>query len=404
MKKGKKLTALLLSAIMLLSLLAGCGQASTGSPSSDASGSSSSAVSQASSQDSSTESVSSEASKAEKYPLTFTDSLGTEFTLEEPLQSIVVLNRQTAEAIKILGAEDKVIATGDTTIENNSYLGYNELPDMGETSELNIEAIIGLKPDAVFIHTNRANDVLEEKLNPLGIKVIRIDNYQPERYEEELTKLGLILDKEDQAAEFLEYRASVEAIVADRIKDLPEADRKKVMALSVGFINSNGGYRVFPAMANNGEMGVGEGYATILAGGIDATPEIQWDPAQGDTTIQVEEEYALSANPDVITLHGTWLGGYNCTDINEFKTVIDNIYDISSINKMKAGETKDVYVFHTDMLGAGKRHIGLLQLAKYLYPEKFSDVDVDTYAAEYFEDWLGVPYEGIWFYSAKDNA
>ena len=39
---------------------------------------------------------------------------------------------------------DKVIATGDTTIENNPYLGFGELPDMGETSELNIEAIIGL--------------------------------------------------------------------------------------------------------------------------------------------------------------------------------------------------------------------------------------------------------------------
>lgn len=397
MKKGKKLTALLLSTVILLGVLAGCTQTPAQSTGSESSSSSSS-------QAQSSESASSEAPVAEKYPLTFKDSLGTEFTLEAPLKSIVVLNRQTAEAIKILGAEDKVIATGDTTIENNSYLGYNELPDMGETSELNIEAIIGLKPDAVFIHTNRANDVLEEKLNPLGIKVIRIDNYQPERYEEELTKLGLILDKEERAAEFLAYRSSVENIVADRIKDLPEADRKKVMALSVGFINSNGGYRVFPAMANNGEMGVGEGYATILAGGIDATPEIQWDPAQGDTTIQVEEEYALSANPDIITLHGTWLGGYNCTDINDFKTVVDNIYEISSINKMKAGETKDVYVFHTDMLGAGKRHIGLLQLAKYLYPDRFSDIDVQSYATEYFKTWLGTPYQGIWFYSAKDNA
>ena len=55
---------------------------------------------------------------------------------------------------------------------------------MGETSELNIEAIIGLAPDAVLVHTNRATEVLEEKLNPLGIPVIRIDNYQPEKYDD----------------------------------------------------------------------------------------------------------------------------------------------------------------------------------------------------------------------------
>ena len=117
-----------------------------------------------------------------------------------------MLNRQTAEAVKILGAEDKVIATGDTTIENNPYLGFGELPDMGETSELNIEAIIGLAPDAVLVHTNRATEVLEEKLNPLGIPVIRIDNYQPEKYEEELLLLGRLLDAEDRAQAFLEYR------------------------------------------------------------------------------------------------------------------------------------------------------------------------------------------------------
>ena len=84
------------------------------------------------------------AAKAEDYSLTFTDSCGTEFTLDKPLERIIVLNRQTAEAIKILGADDLVIATGDTTVDNNPYLGYNDLPDMGKTGELNIEAILEL--------------------------------------------------------------------------------------------------------------------------------------------------------------------------------------------------------------------------------------------------------------------
>ncbi len=322
--------------------------------------------------------------------------------MEEPLEKIIILNRQTAEAVKILGAEEKVIATGDTTIENNPYLGYNDLPDMGDTSELNMEAIIGLEPDAVFIHTNRANDILEEKLDPLGIPVIRIDNYQPEKYDEEMLLLGELLDAEQRAEEFLAYRHEIEDMTAEKIAALSEEEKKSVMALSVGFLNSNGGYRVFPSTATTGEMGVGEGYATILAGGIDACPEILWDPVQGDTTIQVDEEYALACNPDVITLHGTWLGGYSCTDPQEYQTVIDNIYQTSSIGQMQAGKDREVYIFHTDMLGAAKRHIGVLQLGKYLYPELFEDVDVENYAKEYFEDWLGTEYQGIWFYSAKE--
>ncbi|MFR6150944.1 MAG: ABC transporter substrate-binding protein, partial [Ruthenibacterium lactatiformans] len=244
--------------------------------------------------------------EAGKYPFTFKDSLGTEFTLEQPLEKIVVLNRQTAEAVKILGAEDKVIATGDTTIENNPYLGFGELPDMGETSELNIEAIIGLAPDAVLVHTNRATEVLEEKLNPLGIPVIRIDNYQPEKYEEELLLLGRLLDAEDGAQAFLEYGQGIEKMTAERIAGLSEEEKKSVMALSVGFINSNGGYRVFPVQPQQ-EKWAWVKVATLLQGGVDACPEIQWDPVQGDTTIQVDEEYALSCDPDAITLHGTWL-------------------------------------------------------------------------------------------------
>lgn len=392
MKKIKQRIAILLAFAVIVTMLAACTKSREVTEQGSSSG-----------QPASTE-QSSAASEQAKYPMSFKDSLGTEFTLEQPLEKIVVLNRQTAEVIKILGAEGKVVATGDTTIKNNPYLGFNDLPDMGATDELNIEAIIGLKPDAVLVHTNRATEVLEEKLNPLGIKVIRIDNYQPERYEEEMRTLARILEKEDRAEEFLAYRADMEKMSAEKVKDIPEAERKRVMALSVGFINSNGGYRVFPSMSNNGEIGVGEGYATILAGGVDATPDIKWDPSMGGTTIEVEKEFAVKSDPDVITLHGTWLGGYDSTDKKEFQDVLDNIYKISSIGQMKAGKDKNVYIFHTDMLGAAMRHIGVLQLGKYLYPDRFQDVDVEAYAKEYFEKWIGAPYRGIWFYSAGEQG
>ena len=64
-------------------------------------------------------------------------------------------------------------------IENNPLSGLANCR-RGETSELNIEAIIGLAPDAVLVHHEPCNEGPGEKLNPLGIPVIRIDNYQPE--------------------------------------------------------------------------------------------------------------------------------------------------------------------------------------------------------------------------------
>ena len=390
----KRTLALLLALIMMLGLLAGCsGKTETPAQSSETTAAPSEPKSSAPAEQ--TDAPTDEASN-----LTFTDSNGTVFTLDKPLEKVIVLNRQTAEAFKLLGAENVVIATGDTTVANNPYLGFNDLPDMGKTGELNMEAILSLEPDAVFCYTNRAME-LEDTLTPAGIPVIRIDNYQPEKYNEEMLLLGRILGKEDRAKEFLNYRDSVEQLVADRIATIAEEDRPTVMALSVGFMNSQGGYRIFPCYSIDGAPGVGEGYSTILAGGKDASPDIKYDPVEAGTTILVEPEYALACNPDVITLHGTWLGGYNCTDENDFQTVIDNIYEISNIAQTTAGAEKRVYVFHTDFLGASKRYIGVLQLCKYLHPELFEDIDPESYAKDYFENWLGAEYQGIWYYAAK---
>lgn len=333
---------------------------------------------------------------------TFTDSSGKEITLNIPVQKAVVINRNTAEAIKLLGAEDRVVATGDNTIKHNPYLGFDKFPDIGETEQVNLEAILSLKPEVVFTYTNRPDQKLEEKLEPAGIKVVRMNNYLPDQTDTEWKLLGKLFGKEERAAKFLEWKHQIESIPAKRIQDIDTSERKSVLALSAGFLNSNGGYRVFPSQSLDGKSGVGEGYATILAGGKDAA-DLQWNPAEASTTIMVDEEYVLNRNPDVVTLHGTWLGGYETTDAKPLDEAFANIMEISSLKKLKAGKDREVYFFHTNFIGSDKRYIGVLQLSKWLYPDLFEDVNPEAYAKEYFEEWLDVPYQGIWYYSFKET-
>lgn len=333
---------------------------------------------------------------------TFTDSAGKEHEIPVPLENVVVINRNTAEAIQVLGAQDRVIATGDTTLANNPYLDYQDLPDVGKTGEVNLELILSLKPQAVFAYTNRPDQTLEEKLEPAGIPVIRMNNYLPEQMDEEYRLLGKLFNKEDRAKEFVLWKEEIEELLAERVSEIPEEEKKSVMALSVGFLNSDGGYRVFPSQSLDGKPGVGEGYATILAGGVDAA-DLQWDPSESSTTIMVDEEYVLSRNPDVLTLHGTWLGGYETEGTDEHREVIENITNISSVPQLKAGADNELYIFHTNFIGSDKRYIGVLQLAKYLYPERFADLDAEQYMQQYFEQWLEVPYQGVWYYSAKED-
>ncbi|WP_233354877.1 ABC transporter substrate-binding protein [Paenibacillus sp. FSL W7-1279] len=333
---------------------------------------------------------------------TFTDTSGKEITLNIPVQKTVVINRNTAEAIKLLGAEDRVVATGDNTIKHNPYLGFDKLPDIGETEQVNLEAILSLKPEVVFTYTNRPDQKLEEKLEPAGIKVVRMNNYLPEQTDIEWKLLGKLFGKEERAAKFLEWRHEIESIPAKRIQSIDTSEKKSVLALSAGFLNSNGGYRVFPSQSLDGKTGVGEGYATILAGGKDAA-DLQWNPAEASTTIMVDEEYVLKRNPDVVTLHGTWLGGYETMDAKPLDEAFANIMKISSLKKLNAGKDREVYFFHTNFIGSDKRYIGVLQLSKWLYPDLFEDVNPEAYAKEYFEEWLDVPYQGIWYYSFKET-
>lgn len=333
--------------------------------------------------------------------ITFTDTTGKEITLSLPVTKAVVINRNTAEAITLLGAQEAIIATGDNTIKNNGYLGLNDLPDVGKTDELNIESILELKPEVVFTFTNRPDNTLEEKLEPAGIKVVRLNNYLADQMDEELRILAKIFGKEQRAEDYLTWKQSIEQILEERTKDIPEEQKKTVLALSAGALNTNGKYNIYPTSTLDGQAGPGEGYATILAGGIDPTPEILWDATKSSTTVNVEEEFVLTANPDVITLHGNFFGGYDAQDGTSFTEVLNNVITNTAVSQMTAGKNKDVYMFYTNFFGSDKGYIGRLQLGKYLYPENFEDIVVEDYINEYFENWLGVPASGVWFYGAK---
>lgn len=342
-----------------------------------------------------------ESSAETSNEITITDTTGKEITLSLPVTKAVVINRNTAEAITLLGAQDAIIATGDNTIKNNGYLGLNDLPDVGKTDELNIESILSLKPEVVFTFTNRPDNTLEEKLEPAGIKVVRLNNYLADQMDEELRTLAKIFGKEQRAEDYIAWKLEIEQMLVERTKDIPEDQKKTVLALSAGALNTNGKYNIYPTSTLEGQAGPGEGYATILAGGLDPTPEILWDATKASTTVNVEEEFVLTANPDVITLHGNFFGGYDAQDASSFTEVLDNVVTNTAVSQMTAGKNKDVYMFYTNFYGSDKGYIGRLQLGKYLYPENFADIDVEAYINEYFEKWLGVPAGGIWFHGAK---
>ena len=58
---------------------------------------------------------------ATDYPLTITDSAGRNVTFSEPVERVIVLNSDAAEAVVMLGAADKVVGVSDTVQKKGYY-------------------------------------------------------------------------------------------------------------------------------------------------------------------------------------------------------------------------------------------------------------------------------------------
>lgn len=338
--------------------------------------------------------------EVEQKEVTIVDALDREITVSLPIEKAVVLNRNTLELIKLIDSYETIVGFGDKANELNPYLGFEGKEYVGANKDLNIEAIIGLSPDVVFAHPNR-NLELEEMLDPLGIKVIRLSNYLPHTLDEEALIVGQLFQKEDRVEEYLNWKKDIQTLVEDRTKDLKDEDKKTVLALNSGAPKDE--FSIYPSKSLGGEAGVGEGMASILAGGIDPS-EVEWDPTVASTTIKVDPEMVLEINPDIITLNNSWYGGYEAKDTEEFDAIKHTLLnETNTFKKLKAAENKDVYMFQTNFLGSDKGYIGVLQLSKYMYPELYEDIEPLDYAKEYFEKWLGIDFDGIWWYSLKDN-
>ena len=68
-----------------------------------------------------------------------------------------------------------------------------------------------------------------------------------------------------------------------------------------------------------------------------------------------------------------------------------------AVKQLEAVKDNKVYVINYMLLGT-RAVVGTHYLAKAAYPEKFADVDPEEIHREYFEKWLGIKYQGIWFY------
>ena len=317
-----------------------------------------------------------------QYPRQITDSVDRTVTIYKPVERIAVTDDNHAELIRLIGAENKVVGIEGSIPDRGYFPVMSDKTDIGnQWSGLNYELIAELNPDVVimlglpFVPV----DPVLKKLNEIGVKAVCIDPIDIDKRADVIMLLGYILEETERATEYCEWREGKLSIISS-LEDLDDVDKPKYVAKDTEYRGYFGkGYTMTKTIEMAGMRNIAPFYGL---------------------TEQVDLGWILEAEPEVFIL-GDWESqyvGYKITSPSNAEADINDEIDKPGFEEIPAVKNGSVYEVEYMLLGT-RGDIGVLYLAKMAHPEKFDDTfDPVEIHKEYFEYWLRVDYQGIFFY------
>ncbi|MEA1894164.1 MAG: ABC transporter substrate-binding protein [Euryarchaeota archaeon] len=304
------------------------------------------------------------------YPRTIVCADGMTVTTYKPIERIIALSDPQADAVRVLGAEDRVTGVSSGIAAETMLLPVMcRKPVVGTSAKPDPEAILALKPDIVITY-GTWNIGLEDKIEP-DVRVVRLDFTDPDNLTEDMRKLGYLLEEEARAEEFIEWHNSYMSVIKNRTELIPNTDKPKVyMELYPNIWR----YKTFSKNSS------GDRQCTI-AGGIN----IASDLFEGSPTL--DPEWVLEQNPDVIiqVVTSKLPSGYDCDDPAGMKRMRDELTSRPELADVSAVENERVHVVASDIRCGVQQVVSIAYFAKWFHPDIFEDMDPQTIRQEYLE-------------------
>jgi len=318
-----------------------------------------------------------------------TDQIGRQVQIPDQVNRVVVLQHQTLNIAVQLGAMDKVVGVLD---DWKRQLGARyvrlapklpELPAPGGLTKVNIEELLKLKPDVVFVTSYAPADMIRQ-MESAGVAVVAISliDVPPQEavklnpvvkdepaaidagFATAVRLIAGILDRKKQREEMIAATTRSRALVARRLADIPESNRITV-------------YMANPNLATYGR-GKYTGLMMERAGARNVAREIVGFK-------QVTMEDVLRWNPSVIFVQ------------ERYPAVVDEIRSTASWQTIDAVRNGRVYLMPEYAKAWGHpmpeaMALGELWMAKELYPERFKDIDMQKEADAYYRAFYRTDY------------
>lgn len=282
MKNMKKILALLLAALLLLSVVTGCAQKAE--PAQPEQTTEQTQPEQAAEAEESAGAEQPEDEQPESKAVTVTDMTGHEVTLDEPATRIVALTPSDCEILYAIGA-------GDTIVGRGKYCDYpaevQEITAVESGADTNLEQIIALQPQLLIMSTMAQTDEQVQQLEAAGIRVAVSDAQDIAGVYTAIEMIGELVGKQDEAAQLIDSMKQTFAAVSENAGDGTKSIYFEVSPLEYGLWTAGSGTFM-------------DEIATMLG--------LKNCFADVEGWAQISEEQVLERNPDYIVTISMYYG------------------------------------------------------------------------------------------------
>lgn len=313
---------------------------------------------------------------------TFVDDAGRTVELQLPVKRAVIFNRYAVEFARAIGAIDQVVGVGASTMRDRPYWpAFDDDNIVGQgQSDPNYEAIVAMDPDVVIMPRNGVYEEAARQLAPFDIPVMVVTAWDTLEHVENVTTFGKLFGKEQRAADLVAYYTGYMDLLRERLEGV---EPKRVY-----FEEVRDYVTVTPGSGWHDMIEAGGGINVF--GDIDIANEPSSRGNENSFTIDPEE--IIARKPDVVIKLQP--GAYQTIPVEKFETAWNELVQRQDIQGTPAYRNGQIHLINYYLAGGSSKITGALQIAKWLYPERFEDVDPEAAMQEWIEDFQGLPFEG----------
>ena len=321
---------------------------------------------------------------------TVIDCAGRQVTFNYPVKRIVVTDDTIADPVRIFGKQGLVVGIEGSIRHRGYFPEMAKQPMIGnQWRGLNWEYIVSLKPDIILMPDHPAvTPRVTATADRLKIPVLVVRWHFAESMDQSVKLLGEVLGLPERAQQFTQWRHDCLDLIADRLKRL--SSEKRLTTYVEADISGPVGRAAGKGMPVDEILRL-SGLANICRFRLSK---------------EVSPEWIMAKNPDIIIMNDYGgageVTGYLIKDETTLNGYLEQVKRRKQFKKTKAVKKNNVYVMNSKMRGS-MHMVGALYMAKAAYPQLFDDVDPLETHREFFERWMGLPYQGIWFFPSPCN-